>query len=201
MSLLGRGICTPYDPSRPTAPGAGGSAPWTPPMARLGGEGPLLSDWQGGWQASCPRSLALGLGSSGIDVGRQHAVAHALDEDVAKPNTHRVESFPRRYLYGQTAGIPAGLISLNGPLMFMFAHTKNTPRPLKESHLPSTHYILTSCCSPQTLPPGAPGRRLPSRRDLHPCPWRPSPRCAHPRRRCRPPWCPTRRPPSRRWRA
>ena len=25
-------------------------------MARPGGQGPLGSDWQGGWQASCPRS-------------------------------------------------------------------------------------------------------------------------------------------------
>jgi len=34
----------------------GVSAPPTPPIAHAAGEGPLGSDWQGGWQASCARS-------------------------------------------------------------------------------------------------------------------------------------------------
>jgi len=41
---------------RPPVIIARGSAPPTPPMARPGGEGRLLSDWQGRWQASCNRS-------------------------------------------------------------------------------------------------------------------------------------------------
>jgi len=42
-------------PLRPESPHCpGGSAPPTPPMARLGGEGPLLSDWQGGVASELP---------------------------------------------------------------------------------------------------------------------------------------------------
>ena len=96
-------------PLRPESPHCpGGSAPPTPPMARPGGEGALPSDWQGGWQASCPRSGASlvsrdGTSGAALATGRRALGVLSIHDDALARDALTYTSFAEKKI---AAGTP-----------------------------------------------------------------------------------------------